>query len=202
MQLQNLNDRSEWVWAVQSKQEANVDTDYFTTGLKDGWRLGLISPQQMRAHMRETIQTTQRAGDLWCCPNWCLLTCTRYQTIAFAPQQAKGNPAALKPSSGPLHASKVGFAPTYCFPAWWRSAFSLWCLFEISSGSEFKVWTIKFQSLINLKTRRCQPLVRMKVTSVAYLFLCRQTLNRQTVLWVFLPLLSLLCSRFQLYSFL
>lgn len=134
-----------------------MDTDYFTAGLKDGWRLSLISPQQMCAHMRETIQTAQRAGDLWCCPNWCLLTCTRYQTIAFAPQQAKGNPAALKPSSGPLHASKVGFAPTYCFPAWWRSAFRLCILMSIwgQQWLRFKVWTIKFQRVINLKTRRC-----------------------------------------------
>lgn len=115
----------------KQKQEANVDTDYFTAGLKDGWLLSLISPQQTCAHMRETIKTAQRAGDLWCCPNWCLLTCTRYQTIAFAPQQAKGNPVALKPSSGPLHASRVGFAPTYCFPAWWRSAFALCILMSI-----------------------------------------------------------------------
>ncbi len=150
----DLSEHEQW----KQKQEANVDTNYFTAGLKDGWLLSLISPRQMCAHMRETIQTAQRAGDLWCCPTWCLLTCTRYQTIAFAPQQAKGNPAALKLSSGPLHASRDGSAPTYCFPAWWRSAFGLifWCLFEVSSGSRFKVWTIKFQRVINLKTRRCQ----------------------------------------------
>lgn len=38
-----------------------MDTDYFTTGLKDGRLLSLISPQQMCAHMRETTQTAQRA---------------------------------------------------------------------------------------------------------------------------------------------
>ncbi len=123
----DLSEHEQW----KQKQEVNVVTNYFTTGLKDGWLLSLISPQQMCAHMRETIQTAQRAGDLWCCPTWCLLTCTRYQTIAFAPQQAKGNPAASKLSSGPLHASRVGSAPTYCFLAWWRSAFALCILMSI-----------------------------------------------------------------------
>ncbi len=46
----DLSEHEQW----KQKQEVNVVTNYFTAGLKDGWLLSLISPQQMC--WRSTIQ--------------------------------------------------------------------------------------------------------------------------------------------------